>query len=212
MTTKFCVWVGKQKQNSYSNRPIDDTPNEDGVGREGGMHSWKHIPLLFALNSFYGCCREVVELTITLLPIMGLYIIFDGITVSTFVQCALYKIVAFSFYNWFFLFLKAVSTGILRGCGRQYIGAGVVFFSYIFMALPVGISLMFLSSLRLSGKFHPVLTLQRLGRLITLHKSSLGTNLIKKYLYKCRRVKRKPSYEGCVSMCTCLKSGVQKNF
>ncbi len=47
--------------------------------------------------------------------------------------------------------LQAVSTGVLRGCGRQHVAASVVFVTYLFIALPVGISLMFLTSLRMSG-------------------------------------------------------------
>ena len=46
---------------------------------------------------------------------------------------------------------QAVSNGILRGCGRQYIGAVLIFVAYVFMALPVGLCLMFLTPMRLTG-------------------------------------------------------------
>ncbi len=98
-------------------------------------------------------CREVVDLTSSLLPIVGLYIVFDGATVSDLRSIIELQITASSSeWSSTVSLIQAVSTGILRGCGRQYIGAGVVFVSYIFFALPTGISLMFLTTLRLSGK------------------------------------------------------------
>ena len=46
---------------------------------------------------------------------------------------------------------QGVTAGVLRGSGRQHLGVGVVFVGYCFIGLPIGISLMFLTPLRLSG-------------------------------------------------------------
>ncbi len=47
--------------------------------------------------------------------------------------------------------LQGVCGGILRGSGRQHIGAAIVFIGYA-IGLPVGIYFMFKTSLRVSGR------------------------------------------------------------
>ncbi len=107
--------------------------------------------------------REVIDLAASLFPIIALYLIFEGITVRP--QRVLFRF-SFCFFDPDWLDLccpQATSNGVLRGCGRQYIGAGVIFFAYLFVALPVGISLMFLTPLRLQG------TLSREKNTFTFH-------------------------------------------
>lgn len=67
---------------------------------------------------------EVVSLTAYVLPVMGFYMLFDSVSGT----CA----------------------GILRGSGRQILGAGIVFCGYV-IALGIGIPLMFLTSLNILG-------------------------------------------------------------
>ncbi|XP_074640283.1 multidrug and toxin extrusion protein 1-like [Tubulanus polymorphus] len=47
--------------------------------------------------------------------------------------------------------MASVGAGVLRGCGRQNIGASIIFVGYILVALPTGISLMFLTDLKAIG-------------------------------------------------------------
>jgi len=65
---------------------------------------------------------DIAELTGDLLPIVALYMIFDG--------------------------LATACKGVLYGTGRQTIGAIILFVSYYLLALPAGVPLMFLTSLR----------------------------------------------------------------
>ncbi|XP_064650008.1 multidrug and toxin extrusion protein 1-like [Lineus longissimus] len=53
----------------------------------------------------------------------------------------------------FFDSIAGVCAGILRGCGRQGIGAGIILACYYIIGLPVGISLMFLTSLEVLGLY-----------------------------------------------------------
>lgn len=46
---------------------------------------------------------------------------------------------------------QAVGGGILRGCGRQSIGAIVIFIGYYIISLPIGVPLLLLSSWRVKG-------------------------------------------------------------
>ncbi|XP_064621715.1 multidrug and toxin extrusion protein 1-like [Lineus longissimus] len=78
-----------------------------------------HLPMLFSSD------KEVIELSVSLLPILALYHIFD---------CT-----------------AGVSTGILRGCGRQTLGAAIIFLGTYVIGLPAGISLMLLTDLRSAG-------------------------------------------------------------
>ncbi|XP_074645901.1 multidrug and toxin extrusion protein 2-like [Tubulanus polymorphus] len=47
--------------------------------------------------------------------------------------------------------IQGVCAGILRGCGRQFIGAIFVFVAYFIIALPIGIPVMFLTGLEAQG-------------------------------------------------------------
>ncbi|KAK2174353.1 hypothetical protein NP493_810g01019 [Ridgeia piscesae] len=73
---------------------------------------------------------EVAALTSKLMPIVMIYLFFDGIATA--------------------------SKGILYGTGRQVYGAVLLFISYYVLALPIGIPLMFLTWLRSAGTFHIV--------------------------------------------------------
>ncbi|KAI0220144.1 Multidrug and toxin extrusion protein 2 [Lamellibrachia satsuma] len=77
------------------------------------------IPYIFTNVS------DVAALTSKLLPIMMIYIFFDGFATA--------------------------SKGVLCGTGRQVYGAVLLFISYYVLALPIGIPLMFLTSLRSAG-------------------------------------------------------------
>jgi uncharacterized MAPEG superfamily protein len=48
---------------------------------------------------------------------------------------------------------QGVSTGVMRGCARQYVAAAIVFLGMYILGLPIGISLMFLTDLQSAGKF-----------------------------------------------------------
>jgi multidrug resistance protein, MATE family len=48
--------------------------------------------------------------------------------------------------------LQGIGVSIIRGTGRQTIGAIILFISYCVFALPVGISLMFATHLRIKGE------------------------------------------------------------
>ena len=48
---------------------------------------------------------------------------------------------------------QGCGVGIVRGSGRQTLGAFIIFFSYYVVALPVGIPLMFKTYLGLAGQF-----------------------------------------------------------
>jgi len=65
---------------------------------------------------------DIAELTGDLLPIVALYMVFDGVATAC--------------------------KGVLYGTGRQTIGAIILFVSYYLLALPAGVPLMFLTKLR----------------------------------------------------------------
>ena len=50
------------------------------------------------------------------------------------------------------MILQTVSRYVLRGCGKQSKGSLINFVSYFVIGLPIGISLMFKTELRLFGK------------------------------------------------------------
>ena len=50
------------------------------------------------------------------------------------------------------LILQTVSRYVLRGCGKQSKGSVIHFISYFVIGLPIGITLMFKTELRLFGK------------------------------------------------------------
>lgn len=50
-------------------------------------------------------------------------------------------------------FFQGVGVSIVRGTGRQTLGAVIIFVSFYCFALPVGIPLMFATKLELAGKF-----------------------------------------------------------
>ena len=52
---------------------------------------------------------------------------------------------------------QGIGVSIIRGTGRQTVGAVILFVSYYVIALPVGVSLMFATSLRLTGLSSPLL-------------------------------------------------------
>ncbi|XP_064637703.1 multidrug and toxin extrusion protein 1-like [Lineus longissimus] len=87
------------------------------------------VILLIALRQFlpmaFSQDRKVIDLAGNLLPILALYHIFD---------CT-----------------AGVSTGVLRGCGRQTTAASVVFFGMYLIGLPAGISMMLLTDLKTAG-------------------------------------------------------------
>ncbi|CAH1776860.1 unnamed protein product [Owenia fusiformis] len=68
---------------------------------------------------------DVIKRTAAILPILSIFQLFDGIA--------------------------GVCGGVLRGCGRQVVGAVVIFIGYYILALPVGIPLMFLTPLGIEG-------------------------------------------------------------
>ncbi|CAH1777021.1 unnamed protein product [Owenia fusiformis] len=68
---------------------------------------------------------EVIEISANLLPILALFILFDG-------TCG-------------------VAQGAIRGSGRQLPGAIAMFIGYYIIALPIGIPLMFLTDMRATG-------------------------------------------------------------
>ena len=70
-------------------------------------------------------CSDVRRIASNVLPILGLYQIWDGTT--------------------------AISSGALRGCGRQFIGAVIMFFGYYVLALPIGIPLALLTPMKVLG-------------------------------------------------------------
>ena len=49
------------------------------------------------------------------------------------------------------ILFQGVGVGIVRGTGRQTLGAVIIFISYYVFALPVGAPLMFMTSLGLAG-------------------------------------------------------------
>ena len=55
--------------------------------------------------------------------------------------------------------LQGVGVGIVRGTGRQTLGAVIIFVSYYVVALPVGVPLMFATSLGLAGGWPPFYSL-----------------------------------------------------
>ena len=77
------------------------------------------------MSVIYSYCSDVRRIASKLLPIEGFFQIIDG--------------------------LSAVSSGALRGCGRQCIGAVVRFFGYYVLALPIGIPLALLTPMKVFG-------------------------------------------------------------
>lgn len=69
--------------------------------------------------------ESVAKLTTQLLPIVAIYVFFDGVATAC--------------------------KGVLYGTGRQVYGATLLFISYYVLALPCGIPLMFLTKLRAAG-------------------------------------------------------------
>lgn len=49
-----------------------------------------------------------------------------------------------------------ICVGVVRGTGRQVIGGVVAFVSYFIFAMPIGVPLMFLTSLRAAGNHNKV--------------------------------------------------------
>ena len=47
--------------------------------------------------------------------------------------------------------LQGIGVGIVRGTGRQTLGAGIIFVTGYLLSLPIGIPLMFLTKLGLAG-------------------------------------------------------------
>ena len=49
-------------------------------------------------------------------------------------------------------YVQGCAGGILRGCGRQTVGAVVIFCGYYLVGLPVGIPLLILTPLKVLGR------------------------------------------------------------
>ena len=56
----------------------------------------------------------------------------------------------------FSIIVQGIGVSIIRGTGRHTMGALILFISYYVFALPVGIALMFVTSLRVTGKLYDV--------------------------------------------------------
>jgi len=76
----------------------------------------------YQLPHLFTNVEEIAQLTGDLLPIVSLYMFFDGVATA--------------------------GKGVLSGTGRQTIGAILLFVSYYCLALPCGVPLMFLTDLR----------------------------------------------------------------
>ncbi|ELU15421.1 hypothetical protein CAPTEDRAFT_224570 [Capitella teleta] len=83
------------------------------------------LALQYQLPYLFTNVEDVAQLTAQLLPIVALYVFFDGVATAC--------------------------KGVMYGTGRQIYGAVLLFISYYVLALPIGIPLMFLTSLRSAG-------------------------------------------------------------
>ncbi|KAI0237397.1 Multidrug and toxin extrusion protein 1 [Lamellibrachia satsuma] len=81
--------------------------------------------LRFYIPMVFTTDRELITYTARLLQIVAVFVLLEGI--------------------------GGVGVGIVRGTGRQTLGAVIIFVCYYAIALPVGITLMFATSLGLSG-------------------------------------------------------------
>jgi MATE family multidrug resistance protein len=56
-------------------------------------------------------------------------------------------------FNMFLFSFQGVYGGIMRGLGRQHLGALAIFFGYFVIGLPIGVSLMYLTDLKVTGRY-----------------------------------------------------------
>ncbi|XP_074659913.1 multidrug and toxin extrusion protein 1-like isoform X2 [Tubulanus polymorphus] len=78
-----------------------------------------YLPQVFSNDS------TVIEITASILPVVAIYQVTDGI--------------------------GCVCGGIIRGCGRQHFGAITVFIGFYLVGMPIGIPLLFLTELKTVG-------------------------------------------------------------
>ncbi|XP_064636391.1 multidrug and toxin extrusion protein 1-like isoform X2 [Lineus longissimus] len=77
------------------------------------------------LPKIFSSDSQVINYASSLLPIMAIFQFFDG-------NCGVYG-------------------GIMRGLGRQHLGAMAIFFGYFIIGLPIGVCLMYLTDLKVTG-------------------------------------------------------------